>query len=641
MRSSRWHRLTLIAWVAATGTAGAQVTAPTDAGLAPPPAPASLPDADAPADREWRLPPLRLSGTLSFDTRVSRGNGSAASSAHLLSGTLGTSTYIYQPWFATLSGSIGLTSSWTSVGGGSLLLDSPSAGDSQLHERIRTQELFLSGDARLDLFPRSRFPAEIHFSRQDSRTDAGLASAIDFKRQNFGFSQRYRPASGAWNVMGSFEHNDQSGLGFRHRQDAFTADFSANWKHHEFGLGGSYSRARSDDDDDSRFTTLVARHTYTPSSALSVNSTGNLTRTEDRGGGLASDLRVMQLSSVGFYHRENSPLTLTGSLRGLMLRESFSDTTVDSLGGSVGANYELNPNLRLSANGGASISRSAGGGNATSVSGSVGAAYQGDSLVFRGIEYNWFGGATVGVAMAAGNHEPDETEATLGVQIGHSASRSWRLGPQSTFSLSAAQSLSLNSVHSNRDEASLGGLGQSRALLNTLSATWQKSSDTRSAYARVSYSDSVEFGGGRARFQMANVQLSGNWDLGYGRSLTGDLTYQRTIQRASELTLAESLLESDIRRNRSSGAAGEITFRQNHLFGVPRLRFVSRVRLAQDVLRQPGQLLSIPDRETRLWENRLDWSIGRLETQAILRFSQIDGRRVDSIWFRVQRTFGN
>jgi len=94
-------------------------------------------------------------------------------------------------------------------------------------------------------------------------------------------------------------------------------------------------------------------------------------------------------------------------------------------------------------------------------------------------------------------------------------------------------------------------------------------------------------------------------------------------------------------RTRTYGISGEIQFQQNNLFGVPRLRFTSRLRLAQDVLKQPGQLVSFPDRETRLWENRLDWTIGRLDSQVELRLSQIDGRRVDSLWFRIHRAFGN
>jgi len=64
------------------------------------------------------------------------------------------------------------------------------------------------------------------------------------------------------------------------------------------------------------------------------------------------------------------------------------------------------------------------------------------------------------------------------------------------------------------------------------------------------------------------------------------------------------------------------------------------VRLAQDVLKQPGTFQSLPDRETRLWENRLDWSVGRIDMQAILRLSYVDGRQREAFMFRIQRTFG-
>src|SRR4051794_39036138 len=100
MQVRRWPWLTLLACVAATGNAGAQAVAPSDAG--------QLPSGDPPAEaesreREWRLPPLRFTGTLSYDYRASRSSDEGTSTSHLVSGTIGTSTYIFQPWFATLA----------------------------------------------------------------------------------------------------------------------------------------------------------------------------------------------------------------------------------------------------------------------------------------------------------------------------------------------------------------------------------------------------------------------------------------------------------------------------------------------------------------------------------------------------------
>lgn len=626
--TSRWPWLTLLACVAASGTAGAQTAQP-DAIYPPTPQPAS--ETEEKGASNWRLPPLRIAGSLAYDLRILSGGG-PPSTSHLVSATFGTSTYLYQPWFATVSGSLGLSSSWSRT------TSDPASSDAQVHDRIRSNEQFVTGSARLDLFPRSRFPAEVHYDRQDSRTDTGLNSSLDFRRQNFGFSQRYRPAGGNWNAIGRFEHNDQSGMGFKSSQDALSADFATRWKFNDLSLGASHSRARSESfDDESRFTSVVARHAYTPSPALSVNSTANLTRTEELGVA-SSDLRVLQASSVAYYHPDKSPLTLTASARGLVLRESITDNAVESIGASLGGSYELNPNVRVSASGGASFNHS-GGNNSSTFSGTLAASYQGDSITWRELRYDWFGSASVGAGLAQTSESSSQTDQSLGLQLGHTVGRSWRLGRQSTVSLNASQTLGASYLRSSRDEdGAEDGADTTKTLLNTISATWQNNGDGRTAYARVSYSDSVEFGGSGARFQLFNFQLSGNFDLGYGRSVTGDLTYQRTRQRTSTLDAGAGLVGL---RSGSQGASGEVNFRQDQLFGVRRLRFTSRLRLAQDVLKQPGQLLSFPDRETRLWENRLDWSIGRLETQVILRFSEVDGSRINSLWFRIQRNFGN
>ena len=637
MQVARW-KLTLIAWAAASAGAGAQVTPPSDAGQLPaaPPAPPAAEEAES-AEREWRLPPLRLSGYIAYDMRATRGAGEPSAHSHLLTGTVGTSTYIYAPWLATVTGTLGLSTGVTRASA------SPGSAfnDAEVHDRISIRENFVTGEGRVDLFPRSRFPAEVHVSRQDSRVDSGLASVIQFTRSNLGGSMRYRPPDGRYDLVGTYDYRDQTGLGFRHRQDSYSGDFHTHWKANELSLGGSYNRARSDTlGDDSRFTSLVAQHGYTPSSALSVTTTTNLTRTEEKGFA-ETDVQVLQLNSVGVYHAERSPLTLTGSVRGLALRDKSTDTATDALGGTLGVNYDVNANLRLSANGGLTGTRSNGGGT-TVTTGAFGATYTGDTLQFSNIEYNWFTSGALGVAAAGSDTRPTVTEKSLLLQLGHSASRYWRPSERSTLGLTASQTLSGSRVRSSEFDDGLGrGFSNADTLLNQISLNWQQSGDGKTGYARAVYSDSIELGGGDGRYQLLNFQLSGNFELGYGRTITGDLTYQRSQQQGRDQQSTLDPLSGLPQRSTTSGVSGEVTFRQNQVFGVPRLSFTSRVRLAQDVLNQPGQLLSIPDRETRLWENRLDWNIGRLTTQLELKLSQIDGRRFDSLWLRVQRNFGD
>lgn len=629
MQTARRTWLTLLAGVATAASVAAQQQPPADSpSAAGPPPPV---DGVETPGREWQLPPVHVSGSLSYDLRASRGGGEGSSLSQLVTASLAARTFIFQPWFATVGGTLNLSSDWTRRG-------FDDAGTASLSESIKSREQFITGTGRLDVFAQSRFPFEAHVERSDSRIDSGLASSLDFRTQDLGFSQRYRPLSGAFDATGSYDHREQSGLGFNAKQDTVSGDFGTRWRANELNLGASFSRARSIGvEDDSRFASLVARHQYAPGNALSVNTTANWTRTQESLPTAPSDLKVLQVSSVGLWHGEGSPLTLTGSGRYLSLREDLAGTALDSAGATLGANYELNPNLRLTGNAGVSTTRS-GGSNALGFTGSVGAAYQGDTVPLAGGRYDWFASGSAGAAANDGTRLERERQTSLNLQLGHSFARNWALGAQSTLGLNAAQTLSWNDNQSNLHAGRELGLGSSRTLLNTLAGTWQTGGSDRSAYARASYSDAMELGRDN-RFQLFNFQLSGNFELDNRRSLGGDLTWQRTSQQIDSVSTGGDVTLPG--RSSSRAASGEITYRHQRPFGIARLRFISRLKLAQDVLKQPGILLSLPDRETRLWENRLDYSIGRIETQLVLRIAQVDGRRRESLMFRVQRSFGD
>ena len=646
MQSPRWTWLTLIACAAAAGSAGAQGPAPADATRGA--APAAAEEFTEPAEdgenpgRTWAIPPIGWTGSLAYDLRATHAPGEGRTLAQLVTGNLGLRTFVYAPWLARVSGNIGLTSTWTSQDPDSSFPAGPLVTDASLHEQIRTREQFITGNARVDVFPQSRFPFEAHVERNDSRIDSGLASTFDFQTQNIGFSQRYRPHTGRWDMTAGYDRREQTAQGFKAQQDLVTGDFNTTWKYNQLNLNGSHSRARATGiDDESRYGTLVARHNYAPSTALSVDTTANWGRTEERSRNTASDVQVMQWSSVGLYRGENSPLSLTGTARALHLREDLGGTGLDAWGATLGANYDYNANLRLTANTGFNATSSAGS-EATSLGASVGASYQGDSLALGGARYDWFTSGALGFTTTQGDRIDSEQQTALNLQLGHTLNRVWATGALSTVTITAGQTLSYTQIATSRDlrTEDLGaGTGDVTALLNTLSGTWATGGSDRNAYARATYSDSMALQGPDNRFQLFNFQLSGSFEFDNRRSLTGDFTWQQTWQEDAARFDGFGRLANS--RNDSRGASGEVIYRHQRLWGLPRLRFESRLKLAQDVLNQPGTLLSIPDRETKLWENRLDWSVGRIDMQAILRLSQVDGRQREAFLFRIQRNFGN
>lgn len=638
------RRLALLACLVAAGVARAQAAAsgaatPTESGLAGETGLAGL------GLNGWRVPPILASGNISYDLRASRAQGEGNSLSQLVTTNLVARSYIYQPWFATVNAELGVTTAWSRLSFGAASQDPFAA-----QERISSSERFLTGKGRVDLFPRSRFPFEVHVERSDSRVGSGMASSLDFRTKNIGFSQRYRPVSGAYNLSGTFDRRQQWGTGFRDTQDALTGDYSTRWKHNELSLGAAWNQSRRRaTDEQSEFRTLVGRHSYAPSADLSLNTTVNWSQTLEDLLSAPMDMAVLQWSTVGLWRREKSPLTLTGAVRGLVLRDGAGDGRgMDSLGLTLGASYELNRNARLVATGNAITSNSNGSG-AQSFGGSVGTSWQGDTIEFKPLRYDYFASGSAGASISSGSGgsaldalgSDRQTQTTVNAQLGHTVTGTFPLSTQSGIALSAGQTLSANASRSSIDHAELGGSpGTSRNLLHTIGATWNIAAENRSAFARASYSDSAELGGSGARFQLLNFQLSGNFDFDRNRSLSGDLTWQR-IEQPSGDPLGGLGLTADAQRSGSRSAGGEITYRQQRLFGVPRLRFTSRLKLAQDVLNQPGVLATIPDRETRLWENRLDWLVGRLQTQIVLRISEVDGRRRDFLMWRIQRNFGN
>ena len=246
---------TLLAGLLATGFAPCTLAQRAAAPAAEEPA---LPALDAPAldaatadtdsglgsGLKWRVPPISTSGSLAYDLRANRTpEGSAAQ--HLVTARFSAATYVYQPWFATMGGSLGLTM-------GRAQASAP---------ENKSKDQFLTGSMRLDVFPRSRFPLGIYYEMSDSRVDSGLVSSIDYRAQTFGISQRFRPESGAFSLNTSFESRVQDGAGFHDIQNLLIGDFTTAWKHNNLSLGASGSQGeRKLTGDSTLFRSIVARH---------------------------------------------------------------------------------------------------------------------------------------------------------------------------------------------------------------------------------------------------------------------------------------------------------------------------------------------------------------------------------------------
>jgi len=141
-------------------------------------------------------------------------------------------------------------------------------------------------------------------------------------------------------------------------------------------------------------------------------------------------------------------------------------------------------------------------------------------------------------------------------------------------------------------------------------------------------------------FQMANFQLTGTWEFSRYSRLTGDLSAQWVSSDIPprRLLIPEAIADPGSRTGASSISAN-ITYTHQRIFGVPRLRFLSELRIADQAVLEQEQALLLPDRESLSWENRLDYTIGRLLFSLSARISDLNRNQTRSLMLRVQRDF--
>jgi len=603
----RWTGACLLACSLATPSWSQQpdATAPV-----PPPA-----DAANGSGLRWGLPPIQWGGTLGYGLRVDRAANAPRETEHQVSATLNALSFIYAPWLALVSGTLSVTHSRTDAGA----------------EMPSLQDDFATGALRVNLFPRSRFPLDVRYEVSDSRIDSSLAGGVDYRSHLFALSQQYRPASGDFTMSASYERRTQDGPTFgQDSQEALMADFSTRWKRHSLAAGVSRSvNRRGFTDEEADFRSAVLRHTYGAGSEFTVETTANWAQTDDRLLVVAGSQALSQWSSIALYRPENSGLTVSGSVRGFEL-DIGTQASTRTVAGALGIGYDVNRNLRLSASG--SVTHTDG---ATSQSwvGALGGTYQGDSRRFGEVQYDWQAGAGLSQSSTEGLQDT-----TLSTQVGHTLSRTWATTPTSSWTANLGQTLSTAYTSGDTDTPTRP-LGWSRALTQSAGLTWLSSGPDRNAYARLTASDARQFDGERARFQLLNLQVSGTYEIDRTRSWSGDLSAQRVFQRAVAFQPGLGNDPFGLNRSITYSASGEISYRQLRMFEVPRLRWVSRLRVSHDTLYQREALLALPDRESLSWENRLDYLIGRLEATASLRLARFDGVNRETLLLRLQRSF--
>jgi hypothetical protein len=598
------------------------------------PAPA---DADSTGPVRWTLAPVRLGGKMSVEQRWSRAEDGERSARTLFGASADAASYIWQPWFIQWRAGLGVI---LSKGEDQPALGPPRSDDSSAW----------TGRVALQVFPASRFPFEARADVADSRTSGDYIGS-DYRSTRLGLSQSYRPLQGNENYNVSFEQSTLTSAG---RPDD-TVSVIRGLMVKTFGsqtleLSGSETlNERGGRSDSSQITSLAARHSYRPRGSFLVDNLATYNDIRVRNDASSIDLAtdITQLSTLLTWRPEQGqplyspdhPMFVTGSVR---LAESEiasngSSGRRQSADGTFGLSYDINRNLR--AGGGLSASRQSARVNGNDVASDASTltnqtgtlTYTPDAIV-KGA---WRYAPNLSASASATQGAADGSRSTESVQAGHTLSRSWLGEAHGQLSLNFTQAIGVTLDSTLPDVT--------RTLTNSISLFRQfANGGMTQSYAGLSASDARSQGAVDSTFQMVNLQYTQRKQLTRNASWSGNVTAQATrIRFDSTSLLGPGLPASTDSGWRTYYSAG-LSYETINAFGVPRLRFIALANANSQQLerRTEGDLDAPRERINHLIEGRLEYAIGRLETRLVARSSQVDERRIDSIFFRIHRRFG-
>jgi hypothetical protein len=575
----------------------------------------------------WELAPWRSEGSLTLDLRHLRLQDGRRTTQSFVFGDIDFATYVWQPWFIRLRAGIGL------LGGIDSSRDNDGTG--------RTQDSGgATGRFAVSVFPASRFPFELRGDVSDSRT-SGDTLGTQYRSTRVSMSQGWRPEVGNENVQFNVEHSRlDSQTGGTDTLTAMNAVALRQFDDQSLELNATWSEnERQETGDRSTLSAVNARHSLHPRNRLRVETmaTWNEASIDRVGSSLTSGVR--QVSTFANWspgagdplYVADSPLTFAGSARWVTADSGGSDgeRSASAFNATLGAQQDLSQSWRLA--GSTSVGRFDNGAGIVSTTGAANLSASWVPVAVKLGDWRWApsGAGSLGVSRggAAGNRH------TEGLQLAHSLSRDLAIDDTQAMSFSVTQSAAALVESPGRQTT--------RSVAHSASLFWQANGDGRSqSFAGISASDARNYAEENGRFQLVNLQWSQREQFARYVSGAANVTLQAT---RNDATLVDAFTgeRRALRGGWQRFYNASINLENQRVFSVPRLRYTLLASASSQQLEQRafGDVDAPRERVSKSIENRLDYSIGRLEARLSARAAVVDSRTVVALLARLQRRF--
>jgi hypothetical protein len=577
----------------------------------------------------WEVPPVRWGGSLGFAMQRSTNSEGGASSQQALLGNLIGSSYIYAPWFATVSGRLGISNSTSNS-------VNSAAGGSETNQSSN-----IVGGGEINMFSSSRFPFRAYFDRADSRSSGNIVTN-DYVTTRFGMTQNYRAEDGVSSGNFVFDHNIvNSADGNKDAVTALSGGYSTITGIVNHSASGRYSLGQRDSTGErASLLGFNSSHTANISDTLNFGGTVNLSESDIRTAGIGGKLstnraRYLQLNTFGswmpeFEDIEDLPLTLSGGIRFGAQENQFggSSFNAQTLGGNLSAMYRYNNNLTISANTAVNhITQSNGASQLLTQLGNN-INYTGDSLSFGKFSYNWNVGGNLSWQSSSGL---TPANSTYGGQAMHSVSRQFEVGDSETLSVAVSQSVNVM-------ESQL--VGGTQSLNNNISTTYGMNGGERySGSITGMLSDVKSTGFLEQHYTTLNLGFFGQGQLSQQSTMNLNMMFNwsdQTNQGLDAYGIPTNLSNQQMTVN------GYANYNHQRFAGIRGLRYdfilAADTRLRDD--RLYGNTNAQVDKARFTMTNRLEQRIGLLDFRLSLINNDVGGKKSALLFLQVTRQIG-
>ncbi|PKO33870.1 MAG: hypothetical protein CVU34_10900 [Betaproteobacteria bacterium HGW-Betaproteobacteria-7] len=578
----------------------------------------------------WEVPPIRWGGSLGYSYQKSSSNTGHAAASHGTFANLSASSYLYAPWFARVSGRLGITRNSTDS-------SSNSFSGSEAHSNAN-----VVGGGEINMFSSSRFPFRAYFDRSDTRT-SGTIVRNDYISNRFGFTQNFRSVDGHQGGNLMFDRNIvNSSNGAHDDVSALSGSYSVQTGIVQNNVNGRYSLGeRSNNGDRARLIGVNSSHIANINDTLNLGATMNYSDTDIRtansfGPSSNSRGRYLQLYGYGswlpdFEDLEDLPLTLTGGLRYSAQDTQFGDEAfrAQSIGLNSGALYRHNRNLSLTANGAVNRLTLSQGESQLLTQVGTGLNYVGDPLTFGNFSYNWNSGLNLNWQSAVAE---TPSNSMLSGQFTHTLSRNYAVLSGQNLSLAVTQAINVSNSQM---------VGDTRSLTHTLSANLGLNAGERfTGSLSAMLSDVRTTGFSEQEYRVINIGFFGQGQISQVSNVNINLMFNWADQTYQTVDGFGLPINQNTERMTINGSAAYSHLRFAGVRGLRyNLIFVADTRLRDE--RLFGNVNGDVDRARFALTNRLEYRIGLLDLRLSLVNNDVGGKKNALLFFQVSRQIGS